>query len=266
MESVCSINSKKSKTCMNMKSLKKIANRLNKDKRFDHYKDIDIQKYNKKNKEKLVHEIKKKITCDSKLDFCILKKNKIFLKMIKDDFKPKGPIDKDEWLSSLDLINVMEHYEKKYEDFEFIGPYPIDFKYIYEEFFNLNLKKLMKNKKRLGIVFNTDTSNGPGEHWISLFLDLDSNTICFFDSGGDNPPKEVMNLIKEFKKECKKMNEKMSVIINKKQFQFDNSSCGVWSLFHIISRLKGQSCDFIYKNKKSNDKLMYKKRKEYFRK
>ena len=99
--------------------------------------------------------------------------------MIKDDFKPKGPIDKDEWLSSLDLINVMEHYEKKYEDFEFIGPYPIDFKYIYEEFFNLNLKKLMKNKKKLGIVFNTDTSNGPGEHWISLFLDLDSNTICF---------------------------------------------------------------------------------------
>mgnify|MGYP006089249101 CR=1 FL=1 len=260
-----SVSNNKSKTCMKLNSLKKIAQKLNKDERFNKYKDIDIKKYNKENKEKLVNKIKKKITCDSKLDFCILKKNKNFLNIIQRDFKPKGPIKNDEWLSSLDLINVMEHYENKYDDFEFIGPYPIDFKYIYDEFFNLNMKKLMKSKKKLGIIFNTDISTGPGQHWISLFLDLDNKTICYFDSAGQKPPKEIIDLLKELKKECKKNNSKMSIIINKTQFQFDNSSCGIWSLFHIISRLKGESCNFIYKSKKNNDKMMYKKRKEYFR-
>jgi len=265
--STSNINSNnKSKTCMRLDSLRKIANELNKDERFNKYKDIDIKKYNKKNKEKLVNQIKKKITCDSKLDFCILKKHKNFLNIIQRDFKPKGPINNDEWLSSLDLINVMEHYENKYDDFEFIGPYPIDFKYIYNEFFNLNMKKLMKSKKKLGIIFNTDVSTGPGQHWISLFLDLDSKTICYFDSAGENPPIEIINLLKELKDQCKKQKFNMSIIINKTQFQFDNSSCGIWSLFHIISRLKGKSCNFIYNSKMNNDKLMYKKRKEYFRK
>jgi hypothetical protein len=262
----CAINNNsEKKTCLTLQSLKKIANELNKDKRYQNLEKIDIKKYNKKNKEKLIKKIKNKITCTNKLDFCILKKNQEFYNIIKEDFKPIGPIKKDSWLSSLDLINVMEHYEKKYKDFEFIGPYPIDFEYLYDEFLNLNLKKLMKNKKKLGIIFNTDISSGSGEHWISLFLDLNNNTICYFDSLGDKPPREINRLIKKIKKECLKNKKKIEIILNKKIFQKDNSSCGIWSLFHIISRLKGKTCSYIY-NSKTTDKLMYKKRKEYFRK
>lgn len=260
----CSVNSKYNKTCMKMDTLKKLAKHINIDKK---YKNINLDKYNSKNKDKLLKKIKKELSCNSKIDFCVLTKEDEFYDILKEDFKPKGPLDNDEWLSSLDIIKVMEHYEKKYKHFEFLGPFPIDFHFLYKDFMNVNIKKLVNNKKKLGIVFNTDVSSGPGEHWISLFLDLNDRSICFFDSVGEEPPKEIKKLLKELKKSCKdNYNIKMNIIINNKQFQFDNSSCGIWSLWHIITRLKGKSCNYIYNKNKACDKLMYKKRKEYFRK
>lgn len=246
-----------------MDTLKKLVKHINKDNRFG---DIKLEKYNGKNKDKLVKKVKKILSCDSELDFCVLKKEDEFYEILKNDFKPKGPIDNKEWLSSLDIVKVMNHYENKHSDFEFLGPFPIDFHFLYKDFMNLNIKKLLRDKKKLGIVFNTDVSSGPGEHWISLYLDLKDKTICFFDSVGEEPPKEIKKLLQQLKNECKKKyNTKMIVIINNKQFQFDNSSCGIWSLWHIISRLNNKSCDYIYKSS-AKDKLMYKKRKEYFRK
>ncbi len=32
-----------------------------------------------------------------------------------------------EWLTSIDILNVMKQYEDKHDDFDFIGPSPIDF-------------------------------------------------------------------------------------------------------------------------------------------
>ena len=65
-------------TCFNMKSLKKIATKLNKDNRFGGYKDIKTSKYNKTNKKKFVKEIQKKLNCKKHLDFCVLENNKDF--------------------------------------------------------------------------------------------------------------------------------------------------------------------------------------------
>lgn len=265
-KNICTIDNKNNKySCFNMISLKKIAGKLNKDTRYKNYKKIDVKKYNKNNKKKLVNEIQRKLNCNNHLDFCIIEKEDNFLNEIIKTIKPKGPIDIKEWLSSLDIENVMKKYEKKYKNFNFMGPYPMDFEYIFIELGNLNLKKLTKKHKKIGIVFNTDTSDGPGEHWISLFLDLENKTVCFFDSAGDKPPTPVLRLIKKIKTQAKKMNINIKIIINEKQFQYDDSSCGIWSLYHIISRLNGKSCDYIY-NSNVSDKLMYKKRKEYFRK
>ena len=108
-------------TCFNMQSLKKIATKLNKDQRFGSYKDINVSKYNKNNKKKLVKEIQRKLNCKKHLDFCVLEKRNEFYQEIKSTMKPKGPIDKNEWLSSIDIQSVMEQYEKKYKDFNFIG-------------------------------------------------------------------------------------------------------------------------------------------------
>ena len=235
-----------------LKSLKNIASKLNKI--LPNSDKIIIKNFNKNNKQQLINQIQNKLNCKKHINFCKVN-NKMLSKVLIN--KPKGPINKNTWLSSLDIKNVMNEYEKLYPNFLFMGPYPIDFATIYDEIGNINLKKIKKNHNKIGIIFNTDPSYETGEHWISLFID--DKTICFFDSAGDNPPKEVKKFINKIKKQSKNL----KIIINSKELQKDNSSCGIWALYHIISRLKGKSCNQIY-NGGVNDNLMYKKRKEYF--
>jgi len=262
---ICSVNSNNKYTCFNVSSLKKIATKLNKDERFNGYKDINIKSITKENKKKAIKEIQKKLNCKKHLDFCLMENEQEFIDEVKTAIKPKGPISNTEWLSTLDIRAVMEQYEKKYKGFNFIGPFPMDFEAIYDELSNLNLKKLCKEDKKIGIVFNTDISSGPGEHWISMFLDLQNRTLCFFDSVGDKPPQPVMRLMKKIVQQSQAMKCPVKLVINKKQYQKDYSSCGIYSLFFIISRLQGKGCNYLFNSNKINDKLMYKKRKEYFR-
>lgn len=258
----CSINTKYDSTCLKFETLKKIVTKINNDDKYKNIQNINISKYTNKNKKKLLNNIKKKLSCNIKdFDFCILSKEQEFYNILKEDFKPKGPIMNNEWLSTLDIINVMTHYEKKYKNFEFLGPFPIDFYFIYKDFQNMNLKKMFKNKTKIGMIFNTDISTGNGEHWISLYIDLENKNIYFFDSVGEEPPKEIKKLINDIKIKMKKNdNIKLKININKKQYQYDNSSCGIYSLWFIINKLKNK------KNINVNDNFMYKKRKEYFRK
>ena len=155
-KNICAPNSKNKYSCFNISSLKNIAKKINKDGRYNSYKNINIKKYGKGNKKKFVKEIQKKLNCNQKLDFCILKKESDFYQEISKTIKPKGPGGKYEWLSSLDILNVMEQYEKKYKEFDFLGPFPIDFADLYEEMANFNLRKMTKENKKIGIIFNTD--------------------------------------------------------------------------------------------------------------
>ncbi len=265
---ICAPNKKyKGGTCFSMKSLKNIAKKVNKDSRFDSYKDIKLEKYNKNNKAKLAKEIQKKLNCKKHLDFCVINKKQDFYKELKATFKPRAPKGQYDWLSSIDIRDVMEQYEKKYPEFNFMGPFPIDFAQVYQEMANINIKTLCKKQKKIGIVFNTDTSDGNGEHWISLFIDLKDRTICFFDSVGDKPPREVTALIRKIRKQAKDMKCPLKLVVNKKEFQLKNTECGMYSLFHIIMRLKGHSCSYIYNmdRKKASDEVMNKLRKSYFR-
>ena len=42
-------------------------------------------------------------------------------------FRPEGPQGKFEWLSTIDINQVLKQYEEKYADFLFLGAVPIDF-------------------------------------------------------------------------------------------------------------------------------------------
>ena len=53
----------------------------------------------------------------------------------------------------------------------------------------MNGRRKKKNgKEKIGIIFNTDYSTGPGEHWVSFYVDLIGRNrkkkpgIYFFDS------------------------------------------------------------------------------------
>ena len=108
-----------------------------------------------------------------------------------DSFAPESPAEwkknPNEWLSSIDIMNVMKQYEKAYKCFDFIGPTPIDFdtrklygECVWDELCNFSIAEQIKNgKTKIGIIFNTDPHNRPGQHWISMFINIKKKDIKY---------------------------------------------------------------------------------------
>uniref|UniRef100_A0A6C0K0I2 Ubiquitin-like protease family profile domain-containing protein n=1 Tax=viral metagenome TaxID=1070528 RepID=A0A6C0K0I2_9ZZZZ len=137
-------------------------------------------------------------------------KDKMLVQELKDViFAPKHPPDwlknPNEWLTDLDISNVMEQYEKTYANFKFIGPSPIDFDTrvergelpwadpgdsndkvcVWEELCHLDVGKLLKSGiTQLGIVFNLDKYDEPGSHWVSLYVSLGTQDKLKKNTGG----------------------------------------------------------------------------------
>jgi hypothetical protein len=182
-------------------------------------------------------------------------------------FRPDGPQGRFDWLSTIDINQVLYQYEAKYSDFKFLGAVPMDFMDLdYLPFKKLDLKNLeSEGFKRFGVIFNTDKSTGRGKHWISLFFDLDKSQIYFSDSAGTRPTKEVNEFMKNIDKYLTdiKKQTKTDIRYNKTQHQKGNSECGVYSINFILRLLKGKSFDKLTQ-KRLTDNQVNKCRLKYF--
>ena len=183
-------------------------------------------------------------------------------------FRPDGPQGQFDWLSTIDINQVLYQYEEKYDDFKFLGAVPLDFIDLdYLPFKKLNFDDLYNaGIRRIGVIFNTDKSSGPGRHWISLLSDFSVGQIYFSDSMGRKPPKEVydfMKLIEKYLKNKKCKNKVIDVKYNKTQHQQGNSECGVYSINFILRLLKGKTFEHITR-KRLVDGQVNKCRIKYF--
>ena len=190
-------------------------------------------------------------------------------------FAPKSPDhwkrNPNEWLSSLDIESVMKQYEKFYKCFEFLGPSPIDYDHhklygecVWEELCNLNLSKIIKrNKNKLGIILNTDPHNKGGEHWISIFVNIKKRFIVYFDSNGNEAPKQVIKLINTICDQGQQLGIDFKVYFNEKEHQQTDSECGMYCLYFIIQMLKDKEVEY-FLNHKIPDKEVFDLRKKYF--
>ena len=233
------------------------------DSRLDTLYPDDYKKY-------LLQEFGKKFEGDQK-DWI----NSKYLELMSDEtkdvlenkvFRPDGPQGRFDWLSTIDINQVLYQYEEKYPDFKFLGAVPMDFMDLdYLPFKTLNLSDLKNdNINRIGVIFNTDKSYQKGKHWISLFCDLNNAQIYFSDSVGTRPPKEVnefMKKLEDYIKSKKKSN--VDIRYNKTQHQKGNSECGVYSINFILRLLKGKTFDHITK-KRLSDNQVNKCRIKYF--
>ena len=153
----------------------------------------------------------------------------------------------DEWLSNYDILDVLEQYEYKYNNFKFIGPTPINFdspdirdkkSCVWEDLCKIKLKDLIKNKKnKIGVIFNLAKQGEAGTHWVSLFIDVKNSLILYFDSNGDACPPEIFELIEKIKKQGEKENIKFKDKYNTYAHQETNTECGMYSLYFIITML-----------------------------
>ena len=213
---------------------------------------------------------------------CWLKQNFVEGKLdteLRDSFAPKSPADwkknPNEWLSSVDILDVMKQYEKAYKCFEFMGPSPIDFdtkmmgdQCVWEELCKFNLQEQIDSgKTKIGIIFNTDKHTGGGKHWFSLFINIKKGEIFFYDSAGDKPGKEIQALIDRVIEQGKKLNQSIAFKMDSNypvEHQMGTTECGVYSLYFIVHMLEDKLTGHYLKTHKIKDKYIQQFRKVYF--
>jgi len=192
----------------------------------------------------------------------------------KDSFKPLMPKkwikDYNEWLSTYEIEDCLEQHMND-DKFHFYGAVPIDFKKCsVSNLCSFNLKKHIKNNKsKIGIVFNTDPSDKDGQHWISMYIDIDGINlsgqpgIYYFDSFGKDPSHEIKELVHKVKSQGNKCNKNFRYFYNDIPFQKKNNQCGMFSIHFIKKMLDGLS--FVeYLKTPLSDKVMIDLRDEYF--
>ena len=267
-------------SCFTLKSLKKIAESYNIKNPMNK---IQITE----NKEELVKELESRMknTCSDQT--CWLRTD--FVKAMNDEeiendtFRPEGPSNKKEWLSTTDINKVVSQYQEKFKDFLFLGAVPADFL----ELEVLGIKDLdfhelnKEGKNKIGMVINLDESWKSGSHWVALYANLDKNQIYYFDSFGKKPYKRTKKFINKiftymYKNKFNKSPRINDIIktsakikdfdvkYNSKQHQFNNTECGVYSMNFIIRLVRGETFDEITNNI-TKDAEMNKCRDSYFR-
>ena len=233
----------KFKTCYSKESLLKIAEELKKKHSLT---------FNTKNKTKkqLWDFIQKQFqdTC-SKKEQCWIKRDEVKnlknLEINRYTFKPEYPNawrkNRHTWLNTYDILKVMKQYENKYPDFKFMGVVPSDCPTkIHCELSNMDIQKMKKNNiHHIGLIYNLDTSSGPGTHWVAMFIDNKNNEINYYDSYGSMPIKLIQDFIGKLKNNFKKNKYQPIVIYNDKRHQYGGSECGMYSMNFILERLNG---------------------------
>ena len=287
-------------SCIDEKTLKSIAINFNN----EYNEQINYNQDKKNLVNELSNKFNDKFQCKDQL--CWL--NQKFVKRMnnkdlqKFTFRPKGPKNRFDWLSTTNINDVIEQYEKKHKDFIFLGAVPYDFQELRElqMGYELDFKNLINGElnedynkgnkiNHFGMVINLDTHDKPGSHWVSLYTNFDKNQVYFFDSFGKKPKKKIRKFINKITKFMykRKYHKNLQVtklindIKNKRntelvkevsefdirhndiQHQIQNTECGVYSINFIIRLANGESFDSITNNI-TGDKEMNNCREKYF--
>lgn len=270
--------------CLDNKGLKYYVNLYNN----ENSNKNKIRNYMQMSDQELIDEINKKLknVCNKNDDWCWV--DQPFAssdRNIQNYYKPRIPAERYKWLTTTDIDNVIRQYEKLFPNFKFLGTVPLDF----DKFNNYRLSSndYCINYRQLGItklgaVFNLDTHEKRGSHWVSLFCNLDKNYIAFFDSTGvEQPPKEIrhlMDVIREKIESCNpsqydhlkkyiinKPSQSLKIKINNVKKQRGGSECGVFCIYFILKCLLGDDPDNIFQDANVNDENINKFRSKIFR-
>ena len=192
--------------------------------------------------------------------------NKDLTEKIKfENLKPVAEVDKYTWLSNSHLDQIQDHFKKYFKNYYYSYIHMSDLvmvdhnyiKHVKDEILSIkeiDFVKLLKeepNFKYYGVIFNTDTSDKGGQHWFSIFMNLDTNsagsltnplTIEYFNSAGT----KIMSNLKEFftklALQISKELNKTCIFVQVTNIQHqssDTGTCGCYALFYLYSRLNG---------------------------
>lgn len=253
-------------TCYSKESLVKIAKAYN----ASHKDKIRL----KQNKSDLWYAIRKKLSSKCDTEECWA--DQPYVKALRNDeidyftFRPKKPIEwrknKYTWLSTIEIDDVMRQYEAANKDFAFLGTVPSDCPSdIRCELSNLNIPSMFKNGiKKIAMVYNLDTHNKPGSHWVAIYGDLVGGELIYHDSYGGYAPKNITRFLHSVRDSMKASGHPMKIRYNKRRHQRGGSECSLYSIVFILSMLYGYTLKE-WEKKRIPDRLMNEFRDYFFR-
>ena len=154
------------------------------------------------------------------------------------------------WLSNFDIDAVMAQYEQleAHKSFKFFKSVPIDFEAIGDPLSRLNIVAL-KNRgvAAFGVIFNLDTHDLPGSHWVAVFGDSSTGLLAYFDSYGKLPEREIQEFMAKivvqglvgYDGKSMRASERIELtpVYNRTRHQFQGFACGLYSLYCLITLL-----------------------------
>jgi len=205
------------------------------------------------------------------------KENRRLRDEMKMSFAPEKPdyVDKNEWLSNIDIAKVLKMYERVYPCFEFLGPTPIDYdaksqgRYVCNKIATFDLNSfIQKGIFKIGIVFNLDNHRQGGSHWVCVFINVKESMIYYFDSVAKKMNIQIKKLINKVIQQGRNLQHPVyfQLETNKTVHQRKNNECGVYCLFVITSLLEDTKTLDDFKVNRFSDDEVYDLRKIFFQK
>jgi hypothetical protein len=191
-------------------------------------------------------------------------------------FKASGPRDSLALLSNYNLDETLQRWARVFPEF-FPCPFAMmDFDSNGDYFGDADLPAILEGRadaelgrgvgrtrrpfKCFGCIVNTDTSRGPGKHWVAVFVDCrpppgEPWTVEYFNSAGRPPPKPMLRWMERTRArladyrasrpECRgAVCDVVSVPVTDMDHQESQTECGLYALFYIRRRLEGAPYEF----------------------
>jgi hypothetical protein len=230
-------------------------------------------KYNKTHKKKIMGKRDKDILKELATELSCQKESCITEKLGTGStrFAPKMPrswlTNENEWLSTLEFIDIFKGYEEANPDFLFLGVAASDYEYKMSngqceinELCSLDVRKLPKGVKKLGVVFNIDKHDQPGSHWVAMYISVKKKTVYYFDSAGS----KILPSIYALYKQIHNQDHTYKYVDNYPLIhQYGNNECGMYSIFFLIMMIYTEDYKYFTK-KRWKDKTMNALRKKLF--
>ena len=180
---------------------------------------------------------------------------------LKDIVRPSMPgswsASPNEWLSNVDIDQVLEQYARLVPGFRYLGTLPTDFAEharrggeCVEICEPDKFAETFRKGDLAASVVNLDTHTGSGTHWVALMLDCrmaGSPRIYYYDSTGRPPPRRWMTggawavLIAGAPTRRMRRELLRTAKFNRVPHQRGSSECGVFAMMAIDAMIAGRS-------------------------
>lgn len=191
-------------------------------------------------------------------------------------FKAQGPRASTKLLNNYNIDETLRRWARLFPDFYPCPFAMMDFDRTQEPFAALDIVDVLEGRAPLdlgpgfgvvrrparcfGCVVNTDTSTGPGKHWVAVFVDCRSApwSVEYFNSAGNPPPRAMVGWMERTRArliEHRRGGEVASVAVTDVDHQESQTECGLYALFYIRRRLEGTPYTFFVEQRVPDDAM-----------